>query len=646
MTQEISTDFLALQTALAGRYSLERELGRGGMGVVYLAHEVALDRPVALKVLPAEASADAGVRARFMQEARTAAKLSHPHIVPIFTVDEVDRYVFFAMALVDGETLGERVRTRGPLSDSAAIRLMREVSWALGYAHAQGVVHRDVKPDNILLEHGTGRALVTDFGIAEVVVAGDAGRERSDHVQGTAEFMSPEQATGAPADHRSDLYSLGALGFYVVTGRAPFEGASPSVVLAKHVTEPAPLVATVAPHAPTDVARTIDRLLRKDPERRFQDGAAVADALSRGAAADRALPVPLRVFIRHLREMARVTPGATAFLIFFGLPFFATLLFRFGLSGVSWIVTLGVVLPLTALGYVVARARKVIQAGHTIEDVILALRQDVLQRNEEFRFDVGERETAVDRGAKTVAIGGILMGGAALLTGSAAFASALLPVGAGLVSVGVGAAVLRASRARRRADIPGERWLKFFESRVGRWLFKLGGIGTETRDAIGAGTYRPTEMAISISAARLYDDLPKASKKGLEGLPETVSKLELDARTLRGQIEELDGALSEIGDEPAAPGADVRDRVRREVQSARDEAASRLRDVVAALETIRLGLLRMHAGERVLQSVTTELETAKGLSGDMSSLLEAHREVERLLAERRATGAFRIVEGD
>jgi hypothetical protein len=153
-------------------------------------------------------------------------------------------------------------------------------------------------------------------------------------------------------------------------------------------------------------------------------------------------------------------------------------------------------------------------------------------------------------------------------------------------------------------------------------------------------------MAISISAARLYDELPKASKKGLEGLPGTVSKLESDARTLRGQIEELDGALSEIGDEPAAPGADVRDRVRGEVQSTRDEAASRLKDVVAALETIRLGLLRMHAGERVLQSVTTELETAKGLSGDMSSLLEGHREVERLLAQRRATGAFRIVEGD
>jgi hypothetical protein len=125
-----------------------------------------------------------------------------------------------------------------------------------------------------------------------------------------------------------------------------------------------------------------------------------------------------------------------------------------------------------------------------------------------------------------------------------------------------------------------------------------------------------------------------------------VSKLELDARTLRGQIEELDGALSEIGDEPAAPGADVRDRVRGEVQATRDEAANRLKDVVAALETIRLGLLRMHAGERVLQSVTTELETAKGLSGDMSSLLEGHREVERLLAERRATGVFRIVEGD
>lgn len=645
MAHEISRDFLALQTALAGRYSLERELGRGGMGVVFLAHEVALDRPVALKLLPAELSADERVRERFLQEARIAAKLSHPHIVPIFTVDEVDRYVFFAMALVDGETLGERVRARGPLSDSDATRLMREVAWALSYAHAQGVVHRDVKPDNILIEHGTGRAIVMDFGIAQIgaPAAGDGGAP-AHTVQGTAEFMSPEQATGARVDHRSDLYSLGAVGFYAVTARAPFEATSASVVLAKHVTEPPPRVGAVAPHTPTNLAATIDRCLRKEPDRRFQDGGAVAEALGRGAAVDRQLPIPLRVFIKHLRETSRMSPIGRILLLFWLMPALLVLLFRVGdASALFGMALLGLV-PVGLLGTLAYRVRKVLKAGHTIEDVRLALQQDVIQRNEEFRFDVGERVTTFDRVAKKVAIAGVAIGGAMLAVSTIGLASALAPVGSTVLAIGAGAGVLRSARARRRADVSGERWLKFWGGRVGEWMFKLGGIGLKAPEVIGAGTYRPTEMAISISAARLFEELPRETRRKLGGLPDTVTKLEGDARTLRRQLAELDAALNELGDDPSAPEAEVRDRVRQEVSGTRDEAERRLREVVAALETIRLGLLRMHAGERVLQSVTTELETANALSGDISGILEGHREVERLLAERRATGVLTTVE--
>src|SRR5690349_2489912 len=160
--------FLDFQGAVAGRYSLERELGRGGMGVVYLAREVRLDRPVAVKVLPPALAARPELRERFLREARTAAKLAHPNIVPIYRVDEAAEFVYLVMGYVEGGSLGDRLRERGTVPPAEVIRLVREVGWALAYAHARGVVHRDVKPDNILLDRETGRALVTDFGIAQV----------------------------------------------------------------------------------------------------------------------------------------------------------------------------------------------------------------------------------------------------------------------------------------------------------------------------------------------------------------------------------------------------------------------------------------------------------------------------------------------
>ena len=634
----ITSDFVALQTALAGRYSLERELGRGGMGIVYLAHEVALDRPVALKLLPPELAADAAVRERFKREARTAAKLSHPNIVPIHAVDEVGGFVFYAMALVDGVTLGERVRTRGPLTDAEATKLIREVAWALAYAHAQGVVHRDVKPDNILIEEATGRALVMDFGIAQVGEAADEARYGADSVVGTAEFMSPEQATGAAVDHRSDLYSLGVVGFYAVSGRVPFDDPSPRAVLARHVTAPAPPVATVAPSVATHLSRTIDRCLRKEPDRRFQDGASIADALALGTAADRVVPVPLRVFIKHLRELSRVSPVGALVLLVLVLPSVLGLLLGGAPEGfVAAVLVLGTI-PSAMLGHLLYRIRKVLKAGHTIEDARLALQQDVIQRNEEFRFDVGERETLVDKVAKAVSLAGLSSGAVGLALGGLGIAAAW-PVGLTGLVAGASALAFRSARARQRADVAGEGWLKVLGGRVGERLFEVAGLGLKNR-ALGVGTYRPTEMAISISAVRLFEELPKDTRKTLAGLPDTVAKLESDARIMRRQITELDGVLDEIGDDPAAPGADARATARAEVATTRAAAAKQLEEVVTALETIRLGLLRMHAGERIVQSVTMELESARVLSGDLSHLLEGHREVERLLAERRATGVL------
>src|SRR3989304_5997195 len=162
----LDSRLLAFQQLLAGRYSIERELGRGGMGIVFLARDVALDRLVAIKLLPRALAEQAEYRDRFLHEARTAAGLSHPNIVPIHSVEDRGDLVFFVMGYVDGPTLRERVERAGPVPPRLAMKLMQEVAWALAYAHQRGVIHRDVKPDNIMIEQGTDRALVTDFGIA------------------------------------------------------------------------------------------------------------------------------------------------------------------------------------------------------------------------------------------------------------------------------------------------------------------------------------------------------------------------------------------------------------------------------------------------------------------------------------------------
>src|ERR1043165_4795635 len=189
-------EFVELQAAVAGRYTLERELGRGGMGIVFLARAVALDRPVALKLCPPHIAAQSELRDRFQSEARLAARLSHPNIVTIHSVEEAGGLVFFVMAYIRGETLTQRVERTGPLSPAEATRLLQEVAWGLGYAHANGVIHRDVKPDNILIERASGRAPVAESRLA---VAADANRHTQvGQLIGTPHYVSPEQASGEP----------------------------------------------------------------------------------------------------------------------------------------------------------------------------------------------------------------------------------------------------------------------------------------------------------------------------------------------------------------------------------------------------------------------------------------------------------------
>jgi len=625
MRDEATAEFLAFQEAVLGRYSLDREIGRGGMGVVYLAHEVALDRPVALKVMPRVYAAQPALRARFLREARTAAKLSHPHIVPIHAVAETDDFVYFAMAYVQGETLGARVRERGPLRGREAVRVLQEVAWALAYAHAEGVVHRDVKPDNILLEDGSGRALVTDFGIARVRT--DPGVAESDEVFGTAEFMSPEQASGREVGPASDLYSLGVVGYYAVTGTLPFEGSSVASVLAKHLTQPAPALASVAPEVPGSLAGAIDRCLAKDPEDRFRDGAALAEALSTGAAVRRELPIPLRVFVRSMRDMGAAVPTILALWLVVALtPFMAG-------EAVSewpiWVFLMMAGLTASPVGILALYARRLLGAGYTLDDGLIALEEDKEGRLEEIRFEYGKGLTWVDRTLRSLGLGGILLAAGSVVVGLLAGIDMSLPAIIGS-NVGISSAFLAALRGKWRRDLVGDVSVAMLKGALGRLTFGLGGLGL-SRKALGAGAHRPTEMAISIAADRLFDELPRELRRELRGLPATIERLEVDAKAMRQQVDALGKVLAEIGEAPSGVGADGRDALRADLERTRDEAKHRMTDAVSALEKIRLGLLRLHAGDGTVESLTMELGSATELSGVIDRLLDGQRDVVRLL---------------
>ncbi len=268
-----------LSEALGTAYTIEGEIGRGGMGVVYRARDERLKRRVAIKVLPPELAFQEDIRARFTREAETAARLSHPHIVPIHSVGEGNGLVYFIMGYVDGESLGGRLKRRGKLPAEEARRIMKEVADALSAAHGLSVIHRDIKPDNILLEGTRGRVMVTDFGIAKAMSAGSGATLTSAGVAiGTPQYMSPEQAAGEKEiDGRSDLYSLGIVSYQMLTGDLPFNAPSVAGILMKQISEPAPVVTDKRPEVPEDLSLAVSRCLEKDPESRWP----TADALRR-----------------------------------------------------------------------------------------------------------------------------------------------------------------------------------------------------------------------------------------------------------------------------------------------------------------------------------------------------------------------------
>jgi serine/threonine-protein kinase len=268
----------ALEAKLQPQYRLIRLLGRGGMGAVYLARELALDREVAIKVVKTDAQSRE-VQERLRREARTAAKLSHPNIVPLHAFGEVEGMPYFVMGYVRGESLATRLRRDGKLPEEDARRILADLAEALDHAHRQGVVHRDVKPDNVLLDDESGRALLTDFGVAKALGGTDT-LTAVGGVVGTPSYMSPEQAAGrADIDGRTDIYSLGVTAYAMLAGRLPFDGKTAGEVLGKHLTQEPPPLRSLAPALPDSTVMAVERCLAKDPARRFQDARSLKLAL-------------------------------------------------------------------------------------------------------------------------------------------------------------------------------------------------------------------------------------------------------------------------------------------------------------------------------------------------------------------------------
>jgi eukaryotic-like serine/threonine-protein kinase len=258
---------LRLQRLVEGKYKIDRMLGKGGMGAVFLAHDLTLEREVAIKVLPPDISMDEQIVKRFQQEAKTAAKLDHTNIIPIYRVESEGGLNYFVMKYIAGTSLEDVLDERKPLAIDYIQRVLWEAACALGHAHQRGVVHRDVKPANIMFDHD-GKVMLTDFGISKALQAA-TGFTGTGMIIGTPHYMAPEQAKGAAVDGRADQYSLAVVAYRMITGELPYTGDSVHTILYKHIFEEAPRMSGKRAETPEFLSVAISRALSKEPDQRY-----------------------------------------------------------------------------------------------------------------------------------------------------------------------------------------------------------------------------------------------------------------------------------------------------------------------------------------------------------------------------------------
>ena len=498
-----------IRRRLGDRYAIERELGRGGMGSVYLARERSLDRPVALKVLPPEFASDPALRERFLRETRTAASFSHPNIVPVFAVEEGDGILAFAMGYVEGESLGARVRRTGPLATREIVRVLQDIGYALAYAHGRGVVHRDIKPDNIMIERATGRALLMDFGIARAITAPSAseGLTRVGEVVGTPEYMSPEQASGDVVDGRSDIYSLGLVAWFAATGETAMTGETTQKILVRQLTEAVPPVAARRPDLPAPLAAAVDRCTAKEPSERFESAEALVETIDAAQLAAPEIPLHVRLFSQELATLSLVA----MFIVVISWAFVTRALAssRMELSMLVPVLLLFTI-GMTRLMQVYADARRLAVMGFGADEVIAGLRRTVAEREEvrdQLRADPDtrrRRKATIRIAAAQVALAVALLGYASTMRQEIAPGEYVMPrpvmvmVVSAIIMLGTGLVLL--FRSPFRAAPPERLFRRVWIGPLGRAFVRQAGRGVK-RSAAGASRNASAGSGVAAAVA-------------------------------------------------------------------------------------------------------------------------------------------------
>lgn len=592
MTAPLDEHAMALQAAVAGSFSLEREIGRGGMGIVYLARDVALDRPVAIKLLRADLALDAEVRARFLREAATAARLVHPHIIPVYDVGEHGMLAWIVMGYVDGESLADRLQREGPMPPAEVTRALQEVGWALAAAHAAGVLHRDVTLSNILLERATGRALLADFGLAEPCNVGD-----SASLVGTPEYLAPELLLGVAPTPRSDLYSLGVAGWALCTGHLPVSGTTPSETLVRRLQETPRRLEDVAPGLPRALRLAIGSAMQEDPAERPATLEAWLTTLA-GSAPVR--PPDLRLV--RWSESGVIARSYYAFALSLSGMFVVTM-WDSSLYLISYLIPAWIppALAVAALAILVGGVPHLALAAATLRAAATAgfLRTDLRVA----LADATHRRTA--RGIVPASLLGRVVNDLAWIAGFAALATELISNSSGawylfkasstlyaiwtiVVDIMpwlwftwfIGLAVGRVVPARPEAP-RSLRWRlreAFWNSWLGAAAFRLAQLGLGASRAADSTLHRPTEVMLQVGIAELCEALPTPQRRALREVPALADRLQQRIAKVRERI----ALLEAQGGAHAAHVGEIHDRL----VGLRDEA-------IGVLERLRRDLLRL-----------------------------------------------------